>query len=130
MRKTCDGTLEPVFVVVLREWLVARDIEMIIRGIATEARVILARTLDEALAAIPPGRIKAAFVQADAHDFARSDLGLRVAKDGGRTVLVGVDPVKGLPEGWAELPFPFAEQDVSALLVAGCAEDRWQGTAA
>ncbi len=130
MRNTCEGTPDPVFVVVLREWLIARDIEMIIRGIATEARIILARTLDEAVAAMPQGRIKAAFVQADAHDFARSDLGRRVATDGGRTVLVGVDPVKGLPEGWAELPYPFAERDVSALLVADCPQDRRSDTAA
>jgi hypothetical protein len=118
MLDTCSAPTEPVFVVVLRELLVARDIEMIIRSIAAEARVILARTLDEALAATPPGPIKAAFVQAEAEDFAQSSLGRRVATDGGRTVLVGGEPRKTLPAGWAELPFPFAERDVSALLIA------------
>jgi hypothetical protein len=119
MQDQCDGTPEPVFVVVLREFLVARDIEMIIRNIVAEARVILARTLDEAVAAMPQGRIKAAFVQVEAGDFAQSELGRRVATDGGRTVLVGVDPGAGVPAGWTALAFPFAESDVSALLAAG-----------
>jgi hypothetical protein len=121
MQNLCDRSPDPVFVVVLREFLVARDIEMIIRGMAAEARVILARTLDEAIAAMPQGRIKAAFVQVDPQDFAQSALGQRVATDGGRTVLVGIESGVGLPKGWAELPFPFAESDVSALLAAdGC----------
>lgn len=119
MQKVCDGAPEPVFVVVLREFLVARDIEMIIRDIVVEARVILARTLDEALAAMPQGRIKAAFVQVEAQDFAQSELCRRVATDGGRTVLVGTNEATGLPAGWVELPFPFAQSDVSAVLAAG-----------
>ncbi len=130
MRTICEGTPEPVFVIVVREWLVAQDIEMIIRGIASEALVVLARSLDEAVAAMPLGRIKAAFVQADVEVFVESDLGRRVANDGGRTVLVGVDAVNGLPDGWAELPFPFAESDVSALLIAEFCEGAKDGTAA
>lgn len=124
MQNLCDRSPDPLFVVVLREFLVARDIEMIIRGKAAEARIILARTLDEATAAMPHGKIKAAFVQVDPQDFVRSSLGQRVATDGGRTVLVGIEPGSGVPKGWAELPFPFAESDVSALLSAdGCSAE-------
>ena len=105
-----------VVVVVLRDFLVARDIEMIIRDLWTEALVILARTLEDAAAAIPTGRIMAAFVQMDAKAFAASDFSQRVTLDGGRTVLVGLEPEDALPQGWAALPFPFAQGDVSALL--------------
>ena len=105
-----------VFVLVLREFLVARDIEMIIRNLWAEALVILARTLDEAVAAMPTGRIMAAFVQMDAQAFAASDFSQRVASDGGQTVLVGLEPEDALPQGWENLPFPFAERDVSDLL--------------
>ncbi|TAG13245.1 MAG: hypothetical protein EAZ40_14970 [Rhodobacterales bacterium] len=121
MQNLSNRSSDPLFVVVLREFLVARDIEMIIRGMAAEARIILARTLDEAIAAMPQGRIRAAFVQIDPQDFARSSLGQRVETDGGRPVLVGVEPGDRVPKGWAELPFPFAESDVAALLALdGC----------
>lgn len=111
---------QAVVVVILREFLVARDIEMIIRNCWAEARVILARTLDEAAAAVPTGRIKAAFVQMDAEDFAASDLSRRVASDGGQTVLVGLEAAELLPQGWAALPFPFADRHVTDLLTGVC----------
>jgi hypothetical protein len=111
----------PVFVVVVQEILVARDIEMIIRGVVPGALVLLAPGLEMAAESLPPGRIDAAFVQTDPQDLARSALGQRVAADGGRLVLVGIEPDIRAPEGWARLPFPFSESDVSALLAkTGC----------
>jgi hypothetical protein len=109
-----------VFVVVMREALIARDIEMIIRDLRTEARVVLARTPDEATAAVPAGRIAAAFVQMDVGDFVSTELSRRVASDGGRTVLVGLEATTALPVGWSALPFPFSGDDVTSLLTASC----------
>jgi hypothetical protein len=115
--QTCDDNdPQALFVVILREFLVARDIEMIIRSFCSEARVILARTLDDAMAALPSGRIRAAFIQMDPKIFSETEFSQRVASDGGRTVLVGLDVDEAVPTGWATLRFPFAEHDVSALL--------------
>ncbi len=105
-----------IFLVVMREVLIARDIEMIIRDLRIEAQVVLTRTLDEATAAVPAGRIEAAFVQMDVGDFVSTELSRRVATDGGRTVLVGLEATTVLPDGWSALPFPFSGDDVTSLL--------------
>jgi hypothetical protein len=121
MQNPCNRSPDPVFVVVVREILVARDIEMIIREVVAGASVILAPGLEMAAEALPPGRIEAAFVQTDPQDLSRSALAQRIATDGGRMVLVGIEPDIRLPEGWARLPFPFSESDVAALLAkTGC----------
>jgi hypothetical protein len=104
-----------VFVLVLREYLVARDIEMIIRGLWADALVMIAGTLDEAMANLPDGKIVAAFVQEEAAAVADSDLDRKVSEDGGQTVLVGLEPGEMLPRGWAKLSFPFVEKDVQDL---------------
>ena len=105
-----------VFVVVVREVLIARDIEMSIRDLWAEAQIVPARTAQDALAAVPAGPIKAAFVEMDVTEFGSTELGRRVAADGGRTVLVGHEATTALPEGWTALPFPFSGEDVTALL--------------
>ena len=115
--KTVEVT-EPqaIFVVAMREILVARDIEFVIRDIWPDACIVVTRTLEEAFDASPAGRIRAAFVQTDAANFVASTLGRRVAADGGRVVLAGKEKAHGLPEGWKALPFPFFDNDVESLL--------------
>jgi hypothetical protein len=130
MQTLDDNDPQAVFVVILREFLVARDIEMIIRDFCSDARVVLARTLDDAMAALPSGKIRAAFIQMDAKAFSDSEFSQRVASDGGRTVLVGLDVDEAVPKGWATLRFPFVEQDVSALLAKDTTPVPDQGTEA
>lgn len=112
-----------IIVVVLREVLVAQDIEAILRDAMPQARVILATTLDEAIAALfempSAARVAAAFVQLDPAEVAKSDLGKRVAADGGRMVLLAPETPETLPLGWSGMAFPFAETDVVAQLSGG-----------
>jgi hypothetical protein len=107
-----------LFVVVLREVLVGRDIEMIIRDACPDAQVLVAPNLRGAEEALPEGRIRAVFVQSDADAILASPVGKRVAKDRGLVVLVGQEELPALPVGWTVLPFPFAGHDVAKLL--GC----------
>jgi hypothetical protein len=122
--QTVDTVKPPaIFVVVLREVLVAQDIEAILREAVPEAQVILAPTLEEAVAALrdaaEAARVAAAFVQLDPALVSVSELGRRVAADGGRLVLLAPESPDMLPAGWAGLPFPFAEADVTAQLSGG-----------
>jgi hypothetical protein len=117
-------TVKPrtVFVVVMREVLVAQDIEAILMDAAPEASVILAPTLEEAEAGLlkrKEVRVAAAFVELDPVVVSGSTLGQRVAADGGRLVLLASESTDTLPQGWTGLPFPFAEADVTAQLSGG-----------
>jgi len=117
MHSAEDHHPHTLVVMVLREVLVALDIEMTIRKICAGVQIILANSADEAAILYPEGRISAVFVQMNAADYGASPLSRRVTADGGKAVLVGYEPVVPLPQDWRALPFPFAEQDLSALLV-------------
>ncbi len=104
-----------VFIVILDEFLVARDIEMIIGDLKPDARVVFSRGLDDAAVRALQGRVEAAFVQRDAAVFLASAMGKRVVGDGGRLIFVGQERNEA-PEGVAVLPFPFAREDVARLL--------------
>lgn len=107
---------QALFVVVLREVLVGRDIEMIIRDSCPDAHVLVTPNLRDAEVALPEGRIRAVFVQSEAAAILASSVGQRVANDRGLVVLVGQDEIPALPEGWKALPFPFAGHEVADLL--------------
>lgn len=111
-----DGPARPVFVIVLPEILVAQDLEIMIRDILPDAAVVVARTLDETAAILPPGRIVAAVVQQAPARAAATDMGERLRADGGRFVMLDPDPSDQLPQGWASMPLPFVEEDVAALI--------------
>ena len=118
-----------IFLVVMREVLIARDIEMIIRDLRIEAQVVLACTLDEATAAVPAGRIEAAFVQMDVGDFVSTELSRRVATDGGRTVLVGLEATRAtvLADAPAEvLGLAHVDEDAGGVPEAVHARHRWE----
>lgn len=108
-----------VFIVILDEVLVAKDIAMIIDDLRPGSRVVIARTLAEAADTAPDGRIEAAFVQRDVQHFADSAIGRRVARDGARVVLVGHEPSAAV-DGVSVLPFPFAAETVASLLTRAC----------
>ncbi|MES2913530.1 MAG: hypothetical protein V4753_00310 [Pseudomonadota bacterium] len=108
-----------IIVIILKEVLVARDIEMTVRESRPEASVFVARTLHEAVDALPLGRIEVAFVQSDPRTIATSPLGRRIAAEGGRVVVLSEDIRGALPVGWAALPFPFSSKAVAELLSAG-----------
>jgi hypothetical protein len=105
----------PVFVVILDEVLVARDIGLIIGDLWPHARVVIARSPEQAAGLVPDGPIHAAFVQRQARQFAGSALGQRMTRDGGLVVVVGQEPAEGA-EAVTALPIPFAGADVAAVL--------------
>lgn len=111
-----------IIVVILPEVLVARDIEMIVRERRPKAHVLVARSLGEAMESMPSGRIEVAFIQLDPRIVANSPLGHRISAEGGRVVLLSEDLRQGLPDGWTSLPYPFASEDVAALLTDGTGE--------
>lgn len=105
-----------IIVVVLKEVLVARDIEMIVRDCRPSSKVLLAQSLRDAVSALPSGRVELAIVQQDAATIAASTLGQRVAADGGKVVVISEDEGRRLPDGWTALLLPFASDDVASLL--------------
>jgi hypothetical protein len=109
-----ENRAAPLFIVVLDEVLVARDIELIIRDTHADTKVIVARSLD-ALKDLPDGQIGAAFVQAEADQVAKSEIYKRVQGDGGRIILVGHDSDQGADD-FLVLPLPFVQANVAALL--------------
>jgi hypothetical protein len=110
----------PLYIVVMEEVLVARDIEMMIRDLRPDATVIVAQSLGAVEAELPDTNITAAFLQADPPRILVSAVGQRLLRDGGQTILVGHEPGEAA-EGALVLPFPFARGDVVALL-AGAAK--------
>jgi hypothetical protein len=107
----------PLFIIVVEEALVARDIELTILELRPEAVVIVTQSLGAAAAALPEGRLEAAFVQGDAESSFASFVGQRILRDGGHLILVGRE-ADDLTAGCLLLPFPFAQADVAALLSA------------
>lgn len=106
-----------IFIVTLDDFLVARDIEMMIHDMRPEVQVVVARSFDDALFHAADARIETAFVQCDAARVLASPLGARVLRDGGHIVLVGQEPAE-VSDGLSVLPFPFGQKDI-ALLFAG-----------
>ena len=113
----CDIKAHPAIVVVIQqEVLVGNDIEVIVRDVLPKARIVLAKTLHDALDNLPEGRIEVALVQVDPAKVAASTLGQRVAADGGRVVVLCAEESGRLPQGWKALPYPFASADLANLL--------------
>jgi hypothetical protein len=105
----------PIFIVIIDEVLVARDIEMIIDETAPDAAVVVARTVNDPDVVVPEGRIVAAFVQGDMARFIASAIGARVLMDGAKLVLVGQEPAT-TTQDLVVLPYPFAADDVADLV--------------
>ncbi len=122
MQTVGNSTDGKLFVLVLHEDLVARDIELTIGDLYPGARVLVARSVNEAEATVPPGQIAAAFVQQDPDAIARTNLVRRVQADQGRIVLVGYEPKtdQTIP-GWSVLPLPFSQDHVTAVLIGAIA---------
>jgi hypothetical protein len=114
-RMSDEGKSTPLFIIVLDEILVARDIEMLIGELWPDARVLVARTLIEAEAEAPEGRLVAVFVQREAAQLPATALGQRLARDGGRLVRVGWEG-DVVEDGVSILRLPFELKDVEALL--------------
>ena len=117
----CDIKAHPAIVVVIQqEVLIGKDIETIVRDVWPEVRVVLAKTLHDAVENLPQGRIEVALVQVEPAAIAASTLGRRVAADGGRVVVLSEDKGAPLPSGWKALPYPFASADLAQLLAGHC----------
>ena len=110
-----DMLASPVFILLLNEVLVATDIAMIIEDLRPDARVVVARSNENAAEDVQGGRIEVAFVQCDAAQLSMSPLGQRLSRDGSRLIFVGREQ-SDVPDGVRVLPFPFKRADVAALL--------------
>lgn len=107
-----------IVVIMMREALIARDIELIVQDMRPNAAIIVARSLAEVTARLYRGDlIDIAFVDELRSAIGPSDFAQRVAMDRGTVVLVGHEP-GATPQrpNWALLPFPFAREDVEKLL--------------
>lgn len=103
-----------IFVLVIREVLVAQDIAMVIRDMEPNAEIVMARTLDDAERAMPDGRVVLAFVQARPAAFQASMLAQRAIGDGAKITLVDQDEAAVAPWPCARvLRFPFTRDDVA-----------------
>lgn len=115
-----DVVYPPVdtYLIVLRELLIAQDLASTITDRDPTARVLLAATPDEglaALAAIP--RLTAAFVSATPADFASSLLGAAIRARHGRVILLGVEAeASGPSTDWDVLVQPFDTVAVLGVL--------------
>ncbi len=109
---------KPIFVLVIREVLVAQDIAMVIRDLQPDAEIVMARTLDDAARGIPEGRVVSAFVQMRPAAFQQSLLAQRAMADGAKIMLVDQDDaaLAALPCAKV-LRFPFTRDDVANLLL-------------
>lgn len=113
-----DIKAQPAIVIVIQQdVLVGNDIEIIVRDVLPEARIVLAKNLHDAVDNLPQGRIEVALVQVAPATIAASPLGRRVANDGGRVVVLCEEKGGRLPQGWKALPYPFASADLAKLLV-------------
>lgn len=109
----------PVYLIVLREVVIAQDLSLTITDHDPEAVVLLATTSAEAeqmLAGVEA--LVLAFVVADPAVFASSGLARAIAARGGRAVLLGNEAeAHGPGEGWQVLDQPFNTDAVLAHLV-------------
>lgn len=105
-----------IFVLVLDEALVALDIAYMITDFLPKAVIIQGRSLEQAAAKIPAGRLSGLFVQRDACSLADAPIVARAVADGAELVLVSSDTPKCLPDGWRNLAMPFAHEDVMQII--------------
>lgn len=108
---------EKVFVIVVREALVGRDLADTIAETHPRARMVLADTLAAALVAVQPlEAVDLAFIAAEPAVFEASALAEALAARGAEVVLMGVTNPQGVR--WRILAFPFSTADVRRFIPA------------
>ena len=108
-----------IIVVVMREVLIARDIELIIGDVRPEVVVVTAQTIAEAASKIPQGAVvETVFVSMHQAARHRSDLGAMIKAHNGRVVLLDDEIADQASPPWSVLPFPFTRDHVLAHLIA------------
>lgn len=117
-----DSMNGEVYVLMLRDFVVLKDLEDTVRDYAPAAIVLTASECDQALALIEGlDRISIAFVEAGAEAVAAARIDALVAARGGRIVLLGDDAEDEWEAGnqTSVLPIllrPFSSQTVERLL--------------
>jgi hypothetical protein len=106
----------PVYLVLIREVLIAQDIAETIAEHVAGAQVIVAGTAAQAITALTPiAAVVIAFVSERPATFAQSELNRAIASRGGRVVLLGVDAeLAGPSSAWDVLYQPFTSAAVVA----------------
>jgi len=111
-----------VYVLMLRDSFVLKDLEDTVRDYAPGAVILTASEWDEALALIEGlDRLSIAFVEAGAEAVAAAQIDARVAAMGGRIVLLGDEAedeweADSQASRWPVLLRPFSTQTVERLL--------------
>jgi len=111
-------TTHAVYLIVLRQSLIAQDLSLTINDHDASAQVIITQSPQEALAALKDVlRLEAAFVSIDPGSFAKSLLDHAIAARGGRAVLMGHE-AEGLgpTQDWDVLCQPFTTETALDLL--------------
>lgn len=106
------------FVVVLEDFVVARDLAQIAAEYSPGCDVVIATTPAEAIAALATvGRVSAAFVAADPATFDGSALQAALASRNGRVLLIGeAAEMAGRGADWVALVRPFTAATVKNAL--------------
>lgn len=110
--------LVDTYLIVLRERLIAQDLATTISDRDPTARVILAATLDEGVAALMDvPRLTVAFVSAKPAEYAQSTLGQAIIARHGRVILLGFEAeTSGPSKDWDVLAQPFDTDAVLGVL--------------
>jgi len=111
-------TARHIVVIMLREALIARDIELIVQDLRPNAPAVVARNVEEVTARLFRGDvIDIAFVDELLSAIGPSDFAQRIATDRGTVVLVGHEP-GAVPQrpNLTLLQFPFTREDVEKLV--------------
>ena len=104
-----------VYLIVLREVLIANDITMVIHDAVPGVRVIAVMDLDDAAKQVmPDDHVSVAFLAVDPAIAMQSALVQELAGQGTRIVIVGHDEHPALTRamGWSVLVYPFNGDDV------------------
>ena len=108
----------PVYLVVMKETVVAQDIAGAIADARPGARIVIVASPAEARSALAGvDRLAAAFVSAAPQTFLGSSLAKAIAQRGGQVVLMGDEAEEqGGGPGWSVLHRPFTTKAVLAQL--------------
>lgn len=109
-----------VYLVMMREVLIAQDLSLTITEFDPSARVITAADMDQALSLIAPTTSLAiAFAEVQPAPFAAHALARAIAERRGRVVLLGEQAeAVGPTQDWDVLRKPFVTDHVLSLLLA------------
>lgn len=118
MTDELNETSADVIVIVMDDVLIAEDLALTIAEAAPTAQIVKVSMLAQVQAAIADsGRVRLAFINANPSMLRGSSLAQMFSAHGTRVVLTGLwDDAQAAVHGCEALPFPFATEDVYAVI--------------